>query len=332
MQKAIVLICGLLFFISACHKSESGSAPETKNIALNEDSRTCASAELLDMEIRKNPSRAAYLEALETRISTYDGRNTGSQRLPGKLYLPVVIHIVLTDPSVISDATIATQLQILNRDLNKNNSELASSSVYLAGYKLNNVANCQIETYVSDIVRVVTSVAEFPLHSDSMKVASLGGSDPIDPVHKLNIWVCNTPGGMSWAKFPGGPVLTDGIVIDYAFFGPNTPAYPNHNGRTAIHELGHWLNLRHIWGDADCGNDLVDDTPTQPAPNYYCPAVGLKSTCRTKPLMMWMNYMDYSYGNCRYMFTSGQKQRMDATIDNARSTYFSTTKIFLGYF
>jgi hypothetical protein len=334
MNKVIVLICCFLFFISACHKSESVSAPapDKENISSKDDSRTCASAELLEKEIGSNPGRAAYLEALETKIASYAGRNTSTERLPGKLYLPVVIHIVLTDPSVISNATIVTQLQLLNLDLNKNNPELANSSVYLAGYKLSSVANCQIEPYVTDVVRVVTSVAEFSLHGDSMKVTSLGGSDPIDPVHKLNIWVCNTPGGYSWAKFPGGPVQTDGIVIDYAFFGPNTPAYPNHNGRVAIHELGHWLNLRHIWGDADCGTDGVNDTPIQPAPNYYCPAAGLKSTCRTKPLMMWMNYMDYSYGNCKYMFTSGQKQRMDATIDNARSTYFSTTKIFPGYF
>ena len=332
MQKLIVLLCWVLFFISSCHKSDSPTAPVAEDNTPKGELRTCASAEMLEEEIRDNPSRAVYLEDLETKINAYEGRNSGTQRLPGKLYLPVVIHIVLTDPTVISDATIATQLQILNTDLNKNNSELASSTVYLAGYKLSSVANCQIELYVSNVVRVATSVTEFPAHSDSMKLASLGGSDPVDPSQKLNIWVCNTPGGLSWAKFPGGPVQTDGIVIDYAFFGPNTPAYPNHNGRTAIHEVGHWLNLRHIWGDAACGDDLVGDTPIHNGPNYYCPAVGLKSTCRAKPLMMWMNYMDYSYGNCKYMFTAGQKQRMDATIDNARSSYFAATKVFPGYF
>jgi hypothetical protein len=332
MKKAVSVTIILLIFGLGCRKNDSTPQQFNDTLMHGEDQRTCASAEMLADEIKNDPARSVYLETLEKKIQDYSELPAGTKRQSGKLYVPVVIHVVLTDPSLITDSAIFYQQQILNQDFNKNNSELASPSVYLAGYTLSSVANCQIEFYVTNIVRVATTIAEFPAHSESMKSSATGGSDPVDPANKLNIWVCNTPGGLSWAKFPGGNVLTDGIVNDYAYFGPSTPAYPNHKGRTATHEVGHWLNLRHIWGDANCGNDQVSDTPIQPAPNYYCPVQGLKSTCRNKPLMMWMNFMDYSYGTCRYMFTTGQKQRMDATIDNARSSYFSATKIYPGIF
>jgi hypothetical protein len=324
---SVTLICG-----TSCKKANAPTDPVYEKEIVN-DNHTCASAEILADELQKDPKRAKYLDDLEEKIKTYKGRGTMNQRGSGKLYVPVVIHVVLTDPAVITDAAILYQQQVLNEDFNKANSELASTSVYLAGYQHSKVANCQIEFYITNVVRVATTVMEFPHHSDSMKFSALGGSDAVNAATKLNIWVCNTPGGLSWARFPGGSnVLTDGIVNDYEFFGPSTPERPNHKGRTATHEVGHWLNLRHIWGDAACGNDFVNDTPDHNGANYYCPAQGLKSTCRGKPLMMWMNQMDYSYGVCKYMFTSGQKQRMDATIDNARSGYFSLSKIYPGYF
>jgi hypothetical protein len=332
MKKILIIISISLIFGTGCKKVNSPDVPAYNPLKVVNNQPTCVSAEMLAEELQKDPNRAIYLEDLEEKIQNYKGRGTINQRGSGKLYVPVVIHVVLTDPAIITDAAILYQQQVLNEDFNKANAELASTSVYLAGYPFNNVANCQIEFYITNIVRVATTVMEFPYHSDSMKFSALGGSNAVDAATKLNIWVCNTPGGLSWAKFPGGNVLTDGIVNDYEYFGPSTPAHPNHKGRTATHEVGHWLNLRHIWGDAACGSDLVNDTPIHNGANYYCPAQGLKSTCKSKPLMMWMNYMDYTYGVCRYMFTTGQKQRMDATIDNARSGYCNPSKIYPGYF
>jgi hypothetical protein len=90
-------------------------------------------------------------------------------------------------------------------------------------------------------------------------------------------------------------------------------AATNYNGgRTATHEVGHWLNLRHIWGDASCGNDLVADTPTQQTSNGGCPAYPRLTCGNTTSGDMFMNYMDYTYDRCMYMFTTGQSTRMDA--------------------
>ncbi|MBC7687089.1 MAG: hypothetical protein H7211_02805 [Aquabacterium sp.] len=92
-------------------------------------------------------------------------------------------------------------------------------------------------------------------------------------------------------------------------------------GHTATHGIGHWFNLRHIWGDARCGNDFVDDTPYHDASNGGCPIAGLKSRCTGRPLEQRMNYMDYTYDKCMYMFSEGQKLRMGAAVDAARSSY-----------
>ena len=233
-----------------------------------------------------------------------------------------MIHIVLTDTNLIPTSQIISQLQVWNKDFNKLNAELANTSMYLAGYSYNKVANCQIQFYVTDIVRVQTAVTEFTPGSIAMKSSATGGSDPVDPATKFNVWVCNT-GNPCWAQFPGGNLLTDGIVMHYTFFG-----YNNTTSRVVTHETGHWLNLRHIWGDSQCGNDHVNDTPKHFGPSNACLGVGAKSTCPGKPLIMWMNYMDYAPGTCKYMFTDGQKNRMDAAIDNARAAYFSATKIY----
>ena len=102
-------------------------------------------------------------------------------------------------------------------------------------------------------------------------------------------------------------------------------ASPYDKGRTATHEIGHWMNLRHIWGDATCGSDLVNDTPTHDNANYGCPAPGHKSTCTGTPVEMTMNYMDYTDDACMYMFSAGQKARSRAIFASggSRSGYYA---------
>nr|WP_218155326.1 M43 family zinc metalloprotease [Chitinophaga sp. YR627] len=132
----------------------------------------------------------------------------------------------------------------------------------------------------------------------------------------MNIWIVGAMSGgvIGYAQFPGGAAATDGVVIaDDCFGNTGTATSPFNKGRTATHEIGHWLNLRHIWGDATCGNDFVGDTPTQNAPNYGCPGYPHLSTCAGNPIEMTMNYMDYTDDRCMYMFTAGQKTRMLAT-------------------
>ena len=137
--------------------------------------------------------------------------------------------------------------------------------------------------------------------------------------------VCRLRGGLlGYAQFPGGAASTDGVVITHSAFGTRgTARAPFDGGRTAVHEIGHWLNLRHIWGDDDegcSGSDFVADTPNQAGPNLGSPSFPT-ATCGNAPNGdMFMNYMDYTDDAAMFMFTKGQAARMDATLDNARLT------------
>ncbi len=149
---------------------------------------------------------------------------------------------------------------------------------------------------------------------DAMKYAKRGGIDATDAANNLNIWVCEIGGGiLGYAQFPGGKSATDGIVIGTDYFGENTAGGIYGDGRTATHEVGHWLNLRHIWGDGGCSvDDYVSDTPISDRPNYLCP--GSIEHCGTTD--MTMNYMDYVQDDCMYMFSVGQNDRMRTLFGN----------------
>src|SRR2546421_732260 len=154
--------------------------------------------------------------------------------------------------------------------------------------------------------------------------AAVGAIEPASPDKFLNIWVCTLAGGiLGYAQFPGGALQTDGVVILNTAFGTTgTAAAPFNLGRTATHEVGHWLNLYHIWGDtADCsGSDFVSDTPNAQHPNFGKPNFP-HTSCNNGPNGdMFMNYMDYVDDDTMVMFTAQQVVRMSATLDGPRSS------------
>lgn len=336
MRKSYLPLLGAAVLFAACQKTERIAAPEetlTEEEVTSGVSRQCASNEVLEEQLKADPQRAAALEELERKTAVFTGRSNSQFRSAGVLYVPVVINVVLPNAAQVSDAQIQTQLAVLNADFNRTNAELQNSNVYLANYPFANVANCQVEFYVqnsaTDVRRKNATVAAFGTN-DAVKRTSQGGLDPLNASSKMNVWVCDLSNGLlGYAQFPGGSAATDGIVIDYQAFGTaaSYSLYSQFNkGRTATHEVGHWFNLRHIWGDARCGNDLVGDTPAHDASNGGCPASGLRSKCSGRPLEQWMNYMDYTNDACMYMFTAGQKTRVDAAIDGPRAAYVRTTK------
>lgn len=333
MKKTFLPFLGLALFIASCQKNATEFTEVTAEETTGVPARQCASHEVLEEQLRADPQRAINLEALEKATEAFQGRGA-TLRGPGKLYIPVVVNIVLPNAAQVTNAQIQTQLDVLNRDFNKANSELASSSVYLAGYPYANVANCQLEFYIqnssTDINRKSTSNPATFGTNDAVKRTSSGGLNPESATTKMNLWVCNLSSGLlGYAQFPGGSSATDGVVIDYQAFGTSASytLYSQFNkGRTTTHEVGHWLNLRHIWGDTRCGNDQVSDTPLHDASNGGCPSNTLRSTCTGRPLEQWMNYMDYTDDRCMYMFTSGQKTRMDAALDASRLAYTRTSK------
>lgn len=158
-----------------------------------------------------------------------------------------------------------------------------------------------------------------------MKSASTGGADAWPSDHYLNIWVCDLGTDLyGYAQFPGGPPATDGVAINFICFGTmGTAMAPTNVGRNATHEIGHWLDCFHIWGDdgTQCsGTDHCDDTPNQAGPNRETPTFPHIS-CNNGPHGdLFYNHMDYTGHANRIMFTEGQVARMHATLTGARAS------------
>jgi hypothetical protein len=149
----------------------------------------------------------------------------------------------------------------------------------------------------------------------------------------LNIVVRNDLGGtLGYAYLASDPADGATIVMNNTAFGATgygcsgyMPGAPYNLGRTLTHELGHYFNLRHIWGNGTCGDDLVADTPQHNTSNGGCPASTHRSTCTGTPLELTMNYMDYTNDACMYMFTEGQALRQQAHFNTISDNFNQTT-------
>jgi hypothetical protein len=242
--------------------------------------------------------------------------------------LPVVVHVVYkTDKENISDAQIKSQIKALNLDYRAKNPD--KTKVPAAWKSLVVDANIEFALATKDpsgaattgITRTKTTATAFG-PDNGVKAKRTGGIDAWPRDRYLNVWVCTLGQSLlGYAQFPGGPAKTDGVVIlNTAFGASGSAAPPFDKGRTATHEIGHFLNLRHIWGDRnDCtGNDFVADTPPARSANTGKPAFP-HITCNNGPSGdMFMNYMDYVDDDAMFMFTLGQVARMNATLAGPR--------------
>jgi hypothetical protein len=250
------------------------------------------------------------------------------RRRAGPAVIPVVVHVVYnTAAENISAAQVRSQIAVLNRDYRAKNPDRTKTPavwqglVTDAGAKFVLASKDPAGKKSTGIIRTKTTRTSFG-DDDSVKAKRTGGADPWPSARYLNLWVCSLAGGLlGYAQFPGGPAKTDGVVILNTAFGTKgTAAKPFNLGRTATHEIGHWLNLHHVWGDRhDCGGtDFVSDTPNAQDPNYGKPTFPHVS-CNNGPNGdMFMNYMDYVDDDSMFMFTAGQVARMMATLEGPR--------------
>jgi hypothetical protein len=275
--------------------------------------KTCASHEVHQQQLKDNPGLAKKMADIEALTKKISSDPTAYRLLSSGVYeIPVVVNVLYrTAAENISDAQIQSQIDVLNNDFTGTNSDISlTPSLFkdvLAG-------NTNIKFVLAATNRKATKTTSWSTNN-AMKSSSRGGISPTNPETNLNIWVCTLSRSLlGYAQFPGGSLSTDGVVVlNTAFGNTGTAKAPFNKGRTATHEVGHWLNLRHIWGDATCGSDLVADTPTHNTSNGGCPTTDHRSTCSGTPIEMTMNYMDYTYDACMYMFSAGQKTRMLAT-------------------
>ena len=285
--------------------------------------RNCGTMEYLEYQQQQEPNRSLKMMEIERHTNDY---LEGHERVDGVITIPVVVHVVWnTAAENISDAQIQSQIDILNEDFRRLNTDASNTPADFQGIAADSEIEFCLATVdpngasTNGITRTQTSVTAFSTN-DAVKFNSSGGKDAWPASDYLNIWVCDISGGiLGYAQFPGGSAATDGVVNDYQYFGNiGTATAPFDLGRTCTHEIGHWLNLRHIWGDGNCSvDDFVNDTPTADGPNYTggaCTYPGPNSCNDGAGDLpdMFQNYMDYSDDGCMNLFTLGQKARMRA--------------------
>ncbi|SMG48460.1 Por secretion system C-terminal sorting domain-containing protein [Marivirga sericea] len=291
--------------------------------------RKCAAQTLHDYQMDHDPLYKNRYKQIQRNTKAFQEiqksfRSTASTTVRE---IPVYVHIIY-DENVpeqnLSNAQIESQIEVLNEDFRALNTDVADVPTEFESL----VSDYQLIFTLEGISRKSSTVVEWDT-DNKMKSTATGGVDAITPETHLNIWVCKISGDiLGYAQFPGGSLPTDGVVVGPNFFGssdydtdPSNPFYlssPYDKGRTTTHEIGHYLNLRHIWGDGGCSvDDGVGDTPLAADSNGGCPSYPSKSCAENTEFTsdMFMNYMDYTNDACMFMFSEGQKTRSYALFE-----------------
>ncbi|HMJ67885.1 MAG TPA: M43 family zinc metalloprotease [Cyclobacteriaceae bacterium] len=332
VKRQQLLLC---FFMLLGLSATYAQAPTIKN---------CATMEQDSLNRIKYPQMQSvldYEDAIRLKINEIEARRKSGRTQAVVLTIPIIVHVVHTGEPVgtglnLSRAQVQAQIDVLNEDFRRKTDTPGFNSSPVG-------ADIEIEFCLSPVDEAGTLLTEPGIHRvrgnntvwtrDQIE-GSLKPQTIWNPNLFYNVWTLKFGGVdanlLGYAQFPdqsglsglnpvGGPASTDGVVIQYSSFGsvdkgtfPVMQAPYNH-GRTLSHETGHWLGLRHIWGDGACANDFVDDTPTQHAENRGCPTT--KTSCDGVSLEMPQNYMDYSDDACMNIFTTGQKSRIRAVME-----------------
>lgn len=310
-----------LSMLAACNAGEDQLLTEEQNDALTTASavsqRVCPSEDIRKNALANDPTLMARFVDNETKTNKFiKDLSMGRVLADGTVEIPVVVNVLYrTAAENISDAQIASQIATLNNDFGATNADVNKIPSEFAAVA---AGDTKIKFRLDRVIRKSTSVRSWRTN-DAMKKTSTKGQDAFKPANYFNIWVVGDMGGvLGYATFPESAGLwNDGVVIAANYFG-NTSAAPYNLGRTATHEVGHYLNLRHIWGDGNCATDYVDDTPTQQDKNFGKPTYPQYDLCGgVNRSIQFMNYMDYVDDAAMYMFSAGQKTRMQAITDAA---------------
>lgn len=282
-----------------------------------------------------NPNLPSLLQEevwLQGKIAEYkaDAAAKAANGTPKALQitLPIVFHVLTsgTGPTNVPASRVQAQVDQLNLDFanlaGSTHPDAADIQVQFCLALVDPNGNVMAEPGINRITTYGATAQSQGSMDGGIKQATIW-----DPNNYVNIWVANLGGGLlGYAQFPsssglaglnanGGAANTDGVVILHTSLGsvasPGSSGAPYNLGRTLTHEIGHWVGLRHIWGDSNCGNDFCADTPQTQSSNGGCPT---QTTCDGIQDMV-QNYMDYTNDACMNIFTDDQKTRIRTVLD-----------------
>lgn len=278
--------------------------------------KSCTSHPYRQQRLQDNLGLNAELSRIDQFVKQYATDAAVSRVEETTIRIPVVVHNLYHFPNEkVTDAEVQSQIRALNECFRRRNADSVKTPSYFRPL----AADCNIEFYLaisdnrrratSGIIRKYTPVKSWEA-DDKMKFSAEMGDDAWDPGSYLNIWVCNLNRVAGYASVPGDAPARDGVVIGLGAFGTINVFAGYEMGKTAVHEVAHWLGLKHLWGDQYCGDDGISDTPRQAGFNIECPNV-INVTCGNGPYGdMYMNYMDLTSDACMNLFTQGQKAAM----------------------
>jgi len=302
--------------------------------------KQCGTMQVLQHAFESNPSLKEKFKkqtaAFQLSVNKRKTEDSSFRIEGGVTYVPVVFHIVLANPAVITDAQIHAQLDVLNKDFAGMNSDSVNLPAAFKSLFGKSKIQFKLAQRTPDnepsngIVRVTNAYAIYSTNDISLKYSAMGGDDAWDPDRFLNVWVTNLVNGyiLGYSTFPGATVRAEeGIAIHYTSL-PADSLTGYNRGRTLTHEAGHYFYLYHIWGDdngACTGTDFVDDTPNQGALTNGCPGGIVTDGCSpVAPGILYEDYMDYTADPCMCLFTQGQVARMETALRDYRSGYYTS--------
>jgi len=336
----------------------------------------CGQRDLMDQLEKQYPGfkkqmDVDYLKTVRPKVSIEPRRKkiTDTVYYYDTIYtIPVVFHVLYNVAAEnIHDSLLQNQIEVLNRDFRRNNADSVNTRAIFkprAGdvriqFELAKVDPTGKAT--NGIVRKPTSVASWGTNggiNNNMKYSNTNGDDNWNPLKYMNIWVCDLTfknqdgllgfayppyGHPSWTSTSWAGAPDQGVVLHYKVVGrnnplANTPLLASSNkGRVAVHEVGHFFGLRHIWADDQysfnkCNlDDYIDDTPLQGIGSNFDCNKNLNSCIVPKDDMpdMVENYMDYSTHLCQNMFTKHQAITMRNAITDFRNDLPIKTEIIV---
>jgi len=321
---------------------------------------------------KKDPAFFSKLAAKRQEAQqNYQYKQGAFMKTTAQVTIPVVFHIVLNQNQINAiggtagiQKRIDSQLIVINRDYGRRNADSTTiPSAFKARYANTGIQFCLAHRKPNGTATSGADIITLPSTTKLIEETNINGQDLFydakftngafntwDPTKYLNIWVCNASMGNDTngilgltvpPYFPssfGYDPNEVGVILNYRAWGKRSTGFEPYisgcdKGRTLTHELGHYFNLEHIWGDdngacpGDAGysDDGINDTPIQGAENYGCPTFPSVSCSASAPNGdMFMNYMDYSDDICLTMFTTGQVAVMQAEVISSGESYSLT--------